>query len=73
MDSGAEENFVAENFLTKTSGLNVTTGRPLGLKLLERSSGRSIDQVLNCSLRMVQHGTLECEKCITPSGTLEQH
>jgi hypothetical protein len=36
MDSGAEENFVAENFLTKASGLNVTTGRPLGLKLPER-------------------------------------
>ena len=73
MDSGAEENFVAENFLTRTSGLNVTTGRPLVFKLPERSSGRSIDQVLNCSLKNVQHGTLECGKFITPSGTLEQH
>lgn len=62
IDSGAEENFVAENFLDGTRGLNVKTGRPLVLKLPDGSSGRKIDQVLNCSLRIVQNGT---EACVT--------
>ena len=60
MDSGAEENFVAETFLARTSGLNVKTGRPLVLKLPDGSSGGNITQVLNCSLRIVQNGAQEC-------------
>lgn len=60
IDSGAEENFVAENFLEGTRGLSVKAGRPLVLRLPDGSSGRKIDQVLNCSLRIVQTGTEEC-------------